>query len=136
MEVMVLLRARLTLAAVITLAILVSVSSVSANTTYEFEPGVHCIEVCGQSFEVETAVTIELTFDFVDDYRVAGSITVLDPVGSGWVKLTWLDPAVVVVDTIIEAYLDFDYRSSETGHAERSRPPRYGPTLRAEPPLD
>jgi hypothetical protein len=99
-----------------------------SQETYELEPGIHELTIMDQHFEVETEVRIELVFDFVDEIRVAGSVTVLDPPWSGYVRLTWLEQGVHVVEEIVKGTESFEYSSSETGHAERKTMPKF-PTL-------
>jgi hypothetical protein len=86
----------------------------------------------GQHFEVETEVRIELTFDFVDEVRVVGSVTVLDYPWSGYVRLTWLEHSVHILAEEIEGTTEFDYSTSETGHAERKTTPKL-PNLPVSP---
>jgi hypothetical protein len=107
-----------------------------AEQSFELEPGTHEIPINGQTFEIYTEVTIDLTFEFVDECRAAGSITNLDPGGPGWVRLTWLDQAAVILDQMIEVIEEFDYSSSETGHAERKRVPKFGQTIPVLPSVD
>ena len=139
MEVMVLVRVRSVFAVFAFVTLLCTslcTSLVFADEVLTLEPGVHQIDVFTQSFEVETEDTIELTFDFVDEFRVTGHVTVIDPVGAGWVTLTWLNQSVVLLDQVIEGSANFEHQSSETGHAERNKAPKYGPTIRQRPPLD
>jgi hypothetical protein len=118
------------------LAVALSACVVSVAGAYVYEPGTHEIEIHGQHFEVETEVTIELVFSFVDEVRATGTVTVLDPPGSGLVSLLWLEQSAYIIDEIIEGTVEFDYESSETGHAERGKVPKFGPTMPCEPKLD
>ena len=112
------------------LAVLLALAPVcNASEHFILEPGTHQITIAGQDFEITTEVLIDLAFEFVDEYRVAGVITVLDSLGYGWVRLFWVQQDAVIIDDVIEGTVDFDYNSSETGHAERNHIPRLGPTM-------
>jgi hypothetical protein len=118
------------------LTVLVYAMPGSAADTYILEPGLHEIELFGQAFEIETEVTIDLTFEFVDEFRVTGSVTVLDSIGAGWVTLTWVSQSVVILDEIVDGSVDFDHHTSETGHAERKNPMKRDPSIPANPQVD
>ena len=127
-------RARFTSVLALIFFVLLSGTAGFAWEEFELEPGVHTLEIGTQHFEVETEVTIRISFEVVNEIRVAGTVTVLDSIGYGWVRLTWLEQSAVIIDEIIEGSQNFDHRSYETGHAERCRIPKFGPTKRAEPP--
>jgi len=122
---------------IVALAVLTLVlfPGLAAGVEFVLDPGTHSIEVHSQHFEIETEVTINLVFDFVDEYYVRGSVTVLDPIGHGWVTLTWIEAAAVMVDEDVDGSEDFSHRNSETGHAERKALPKFGPTIPQEPAL-